>query len=105
MDIVSDTYIRGGIPQSRYCSTCAHYQALSGSSIGGNSGGSARACLYILARARIYFADEHIACDYCPCLETYSRKQCRLTGEYLIDTRTIGYNCPLEFEPEGGETT
>ena len=30
---------------------------------------------YILARARIYFADEHIACDYCPCLETYSRKQ------------------------------
>ena len=20
---------------------------------------------YILARARIYFADEHIACDYC----------------------------------------
>ena len=58
---------------------------------------------YILARARIYFADEHIACDYCPCLETYSRKQCRLTGEYLLDTRTIGYNCPLEFEPEGGE--
>ena len=47
---------------------------------------------YILARARIYFADEHIACDYCPCLETYSRKQCRLTGEYLLDTRTIGYN-------------
>ena len=48
MDLVSDTYTRGGIPQSHYCSTCAHYQALSGSSIGGNSGGSARACLYIL---------------------------------------------------------
>ena len=42
---------------------------------------------YTLSRARIYFADEHIACDYCPCL----------------DTRTIGYNCPLEFEPGGGE--
>lgn len=59
---------------------------------------------YILARARIYFSDEHIACDYCPCLETYSRKQCRLTGEYLLDTRTIGYNCPLEFETEGDKT-
>lgn len=48
MDIVSDTYTRGGIPQSRYCSTCAHYQALSGSSAGGNCSGSARVCLYIL---------------------------------------------------------
>lgn len=48
MDIVSDTYIRGGIPQSRYCSSCAHYQALYGSSIGGNCSGSARVCLYIL---------------------------------------------------------
>lgn len=47
MDIVSDTYIRGGIPQSRYCRSCAHYQVLSGCS---NSGGEpgARACLCIL---------------------------------------------------------
>lgn len=47
MDIVSDTYIRGGIPQSRYCRSCAHYQVLSGCS---NSKGEpgARACLYIL---------------------------------------------------------
>lgn len=48
MDIVSDTYIRGGIPQSRYCSNCAHYQTLSGSSIDSNCSGSARVCLYIL---------------------------------------------------------
>lgn len=48
MDIVSDTYIHGGIPQSRYCSDCAHYQALSGSSIDSNCSGSARVCLYIL---------------------------------------------------------
>ena len=40
MDIVSDTYIHGGIPQSRYCSNCAHYQTLSGSSIDSNCGGS-----------------------------------------------------------------
>lgn len=47
MDIVSDTYIRGGIPQSRYCRSCAHYQVLSGCS---NSKGEpgARVCLYIL---------------------------------------------------------
>lgn len=47
-DVSGDIYIHGGLPQSRYCSTCAHYQTLSGSSIGGNCGGSARACLYIL---------------------------------------------------------
>lgn len=47
MGIVSDTYIRGGIPQSRYCRSCAHYQVLSGCS---NSKGEpgARVCLYIL---------------------------------------------------------
>lgn len=47
MDIVSDTYIRGGIPQSRYCRGCAHYQVLSGCS---NSKGEpgARVCLSIL---------------------------------------------------------
>lgn len=47
MEIVSDTYIRGGIPQSRYCRSCAHYQVLSGCS---NSKGEpgARVCLYIL---------------------------------------------------------
>lgn len=47
MDIVSDTYIRGGIPQSRYCRSCAHYQVLSGCS---NSKGEpgALVCLYIL---------------------------------------------------------
>lgn len=47
MDIVSDTYIRGGIPQSRYCRSCAHYQVLSGCS---NSKGEpgARVRLYIL---------------------------------------------------------
>lgn len=47
MDIVSDTYIHGGIPQSRYCRSCAHYQVLSGCS---NSKGEpgARVCLYIL---------------------------------------------------------
>lgn len=47
MDIVSDTYIRGGIPQSRYCRSCAHYQVLSGCSSSKGEPG-ARVCLYIL---------------------------------------------------------
>lgn len=47
MDIVSDTYIHGGIPQSRYCRSCAHYQVLSGCS-GSDGEPGARACLYIL---------------------------------------------------------
>lgn len=46
-----------------------------------------------------------MCCDLCPCMETYARKQCRLTGEYLLDTRaTVGYECPLEFkEGNNGE--
>lgn len=52
---------------------------------------------YTEAHATIYFPEGQVQCKLCPCLETYSRNQCRLTGEYLADTRTIGYNCPLKF--------
>lgn len=48
----------------------------------------------------IYFPDGHVCCDLCPLLETYARKQCRRTGEYLLDTRTIGYDCPLNFKED-----
>lgn len=50
---------------------------------------------YIKTSVDIYFPDGHMCCDLCPILETYARKQCRRTGEYLLDTRTIGYDCPL----------
>lgn len=65
-------------------------------------------CLwYTEAQATIYFSEGQVQCRLCPCLETYSRNQCRLTGEYLADTRTIGYMCPLKFikkqEAESGE--
>jgi hypothetical protein len=54
--------------------------------------------LYTKATIDIYFPDGHVCCDLCPLLETYARKQCRRTGEYLLDTRvTVGYNCPLNF--------
>ena len=52
---------------------------------------------YTEAQATIYFPEDYVQCSKCPCLETYSRNQCRLTGEYLVDTRTIGYRCPLKF--------
>ena len=55
-------------------------------------------CLwYTEAQATIYFPEGKVSCRYCPVLETYARNQCRLTGEYLADTRTIGYMCPLKF--------
>lgn len=54
---------------------------------------------YTEATVSIYFPEGHICCDLCPLLETYARKQCRRTGEYLLDTRsTIGFECPLIFE-------
>lgn len=52
---------------------------------------------YTEAQAKIFFPEGQVSCRYCPILETYSRNQCRLTGEYLADTRTIGYRCPLKF--------
>lgn len=56
---------------------------------------------YAEATVNIYFPDSHVCCDLCPMLETYARRQCRRTGEYLLDTRaTIGYECPLKFEKE-----
>ena len=54
---------------------------------------------YVKATAEIYFEPDHVACQYCPLLETYSRNMCRKTGEYIVDTRyTVGAWCPLNIE-------
>lgn len=64
---------------------------------------------YVKATAKIYFTGDNVWCNNCPLLETYSRRQCRLTGEYLIDGYYRGRNCPLEIveeikvNPETGE--
>lgn len=59
---------------------------------------------YIKATAQIFFpATEGVQCKLCPCLETYARKQCRLTGEYLADGYLIGGMCPLNLGNEEGE--
>ena len=55
---------------------------------------------YEKATVDIYFEENHIACRFCPLLETYARDQCRGTGEYILDRSTIGYDCPLRFEKE-----
>lgn len=53
---------------------------------------------YLSATAVIHFPEsEGIQCRLCPCLETYARKQCRLTGEYLADGYLVGGLCPLNL--------
>lgn len=61
---------------------------------------------YLTATLNIYFPNGEMRCSLCPVLETYARKQCRMTGEYLADGLLIGYFCPLkikEFENENFE--
>lgn len=48
----------------------------------------------------IYFPEGEMKCRYCPLLETYSRNMCRRTGEYIVDTNGIGWNCPLNVLDE-----
>ncbi len=53
---------------------------------------------YTKATAEIYFPGGNVCCDLCPLMETYARKQCRRTGEYLVDSRVPGAWCPLNYE-------
>lgn len=55
---------------------------------------------YVRATVDMYFEPEHVDCAHCPLLETYARKQCRRTGEYIIDDRSTGYYCPLQIDGE-----
>lgn len=62
-------------------------------------------CLrYVKATVDINFPEGHVSCSVCPLLETYSRLQCRRTGEYLLDSKGTGFYCPLELEDEDGES-
>lgn len=53
---------------------------------------------YVSTSLKIFFEPNHVACAYCPLLETYARKQCRMSGEYIVDDRVVGMWCPLEIE-------
>lgn len=57
---------------------------------------------YVKRTVEITFSGETVCCARCPLMETYSRKQCRKTGEYITDDRTVGGWCPL-VNPETGE--
>jgi hypothetical protein len=59
---------------------------------------------YTVATVTVYFPKGHEKCALCPLLETYSRNQCRASGEYLIDTRGRGMLCPLVMEESNEET-
>lgn len=55
---------------------------------------------YVSMTVDIYFEPGHVACQFCPLLETYARNQCRRTGEYILDPKvTVGRWCPL-YEKE-----
>ena len=55
---------------------------------------------YTRATVEIHFPEDRVCCDLCPLMETYARKQCRRTGEYLLDSRAVGYYCPLNVREE-----
>lgn len=50
---------------------------------------------YTVGTVEIGFPEDDVRCALCPCLQTYSRNQCNLTGEYIVDTHGIGYRCPM----------
>jgi hypothetical protein len=59
-------------------------------------------CLsYVKRTVDIYFSGDTVCCARCPLLETYARKQCRKTGEYIVDDRAVGGWCPL-VNPDTG---
>lgn len=56
---------------------------------------------YVKRTVEISFTGD-VCCARCPLMETYSRKQCRKSGEYIVDDRAVGGWCPL-INPETGE--
>lgn len=53
---------------------------------------------YLKTSVDIYFTADEPSCALCPLLETYARKQCRRTGEYIVNDKTFGLWCPLKNE-------
>lgn len=49
----------------------------------------------------LHFSGDTVKCALCPLLETYARKQCRVTGEYIADGWLTGHWCPLTETPDG----
>ena len=62
---------------------------------------------YTMASVEIGFPMDDVVCGWCPMLGVElksDRPYCRRTGEYLVAPKdTIGFQCPLQFEKEGGQ--
>lgn len=59
---------------------------------------------YVKAYIDINFEENHVDCDHCPLLITYSRKTCGRTGELVVNpSKTVGYYCPLVWGDSGSE--
>ncbi len=62
---------------------------------------------YSRATVDLFFPEGMICCEYCPLMETYARRQCRRTGEYLVSPGkheyTRGEFCPLKEEDDDGQ--
>lgn len=53
---------------------------------------------YVETTVSIFFEKDHVACAYCPMLTETPRWECRRTGEYLFDIKSlVGRWCPLKF--------
>lgn len=64
---------------------------------------SINACLSYSERwVNIFFTGDEVCCKFCPLLETYARKQCRRTGEYIVNDNVTGYWCPIISPDENG---
>lgn len=62
---------------------------------------TAQSCTeYTVRWVEIPFTGDTVCCARCPLLETYARKQCRRSGEYILDDRVTGFWCPLRETPE-----
>lgn len=46
------------------------------------------------------FDPRAVDCLHCPLLETYARKQCRYTGEYIVVEKATGVFCPFKLTNE-----
>ena len=51
----------------------------------------------VTATVTLRFDPRAVDCMHCPLLETYARKQCRYTGEYIVVETNTGIYCPLKF--------
>lgn len=58
---------------------------------------------YVRGTVELVFIDGYVNCEHCPLMSTdYSKRPyCGKTGEILLSTKNVGYDCPIEFQNKG----